>query len=393
MRCRGLVWAVAFSVLAGGRGARADNFSILLDVDGARGFASFTTISDTYDALSTQGLQRIVAGYTETSAATAAVNLRGIPAIASFAAGSPFLRVQVPGPGIDELFLGATREESRRLFEDWLKGRGASNVNSLLRYGVRTTGGDPIAGNPAAAMNQFVAQDFGRAIEAELGGGAGFGMGIRFSLFSTARFDTRQTTLPLNYTWEPTRDDTIEFDAPIAYSDINGAASYGGSFGILYRRRIFEWWSLQPSLRVGAAGSADLGGGSGIYSLALHSTLRFNLPAQFRIAIINGLTYISTFPVSVGRYSIDYDLTNLVFRNGIVLSRNLGLELRGRPVTGSLFAIDTRFTGDAVYVRSYQEFGFFLSWGRESGPIRAGLTYLTGERGTRGLTFNAGIEF
>jgi hypothetical protein len=97
-------------------------------------------------------------------------------------------------------------------------------------------------------------------------------------------------------------------------------------------------------------------------------------------------------PVSVGDYSVNYDVQNTVFRNGLVLSRDLGFRLMELPVQGALFAVDTRFTGDAVYIRNYQEFGGFLSAGSRD-PIRFGFTYMTGDRGLSGFSFNTGVQF
>lgn len=391
MRPRHLLAASAALLLASAAEAR-DPFGIVLNVDGQTGSAGFTRLEDAYRALDTAGLQSIVAGYTETSAATADINLRGVPAQGIFTLNSPALRIVIPGAGIDITFNGATRDESRRLFEDWLRGQGSSEVNRVLRLAAATTSIDPVAGNPNAAMNQFVAADFGRAVETAVGGGSGFGLGVRFGSFSSAGYNTRSISLPINQTFELSPNDTIELDFPLTWTDTEGARSYAGNIGVMYRRRVFDWWTLQPSFRVGGVGSIDLGGGSGVYSAALNSTMRFELPADFRFVLANGITYVSTFPVSVGSYSIDYDLKNIVYRNGVVLSRDLGVQLAGRPLVGSVFAVDTRFTGDDVYIRNYQEFGAFAQLGRDS-PARLGFTFLTGDRGVRGFWLSTGVQF
>lgn len=391
MRLRHLLAAGAALLLATTAEAR-DPFGIALNVDGQTGSAGFTRIEDAYRALDTAGLQSIVAGYTDTSAAIADINLRGVPAQGIFTLNSPALRIVIPGAGIDITFNGATRDESRQLFEDWLRGQGSSEVNRVLRLAAATTSIDPVAGNPNAAMNQFVAADFGRAMETAVGGGSGFGLGVRFGSFSSAGYNTRSVSLPINQTFTLSPNDTIELDFPLTWTDTEGARSYAGNLGILYRRRVLDWWTLQPSFRIGGVGSIDLGGGSGVYSAALNSTMRFDLPADFRFVLANGITYVSTFPVSIGSYSIDYDLKNIVYRNGVVLSRDLGVEVAGRPLVGSIFAVDTRFTGDDVYIRNYQEFGAFAQLGRDS-PARLGFTFLTGDRGVRGFWLSTGVQF
>lgn len=371
----------------------ADPFSVTLTVNGQTGSQGFTRLEDAYRSLDTAGLQRIVGVYTDTSAATVALNLRGVPATGIFLENSPSLRVFVPGAGIDVTFNGATRDESQQLFEDWLRGQGSSQVNQVLRLAAATTSIDPVAGNPNAAMNQFVAADFGRALEAAVGGNQpGFGMAARFGSFSAAGYNSRSLSLPINYSISFSPNDTVEFDLPVTWTDTEGANSYAANFGVLYRRKIFDWWTLQPSLRVGGVGSIDLGGGSGVWSAALNSTMQFNLDETFKLTIANGVTYVSTFPVTVGSYAINYDLQNTVYRNGLVLSADFGLRLAERPLILSAFAIDTRFTGDAVYIRNYQEFGVFGQWGRDS-PARLGVTVLTGDRGVNGFWISTGVQF
>lgn len=378
---------------SGGKASAADPFSVTLTVEGQTGSRGFTRIQDAYDSLDTAGLQSIVGGYTDISAANVALNLRGVPATGIFATNSPALRVLVPGVGIDVTFNGATRDESQQLFADWLRGQGSSQVNEVLRYAAATTSIDPVAGNPNAAMNQFVAADFGRALEASVDGGqAGFGMAARFGSFTAAGYNSRSLSVPLNQTFVLSENDTIELDLPLTWTNTEGAQSYGGNLGMLYRRKVFDWWTLQPSFRVGGVGSIDLGGGSGVYSAALNSTIQFPVTDEIRMTIANGVTYVSTFPVSIGSYSVNYDMQNTVFRNGIVLTGDFGIRLADRALLLSAFAVDTRFTGDAVYIENYQEFGVFGQWGRES-PFRVGATFLTGDRGVRGFYLNTGIQF
>jgi hypothetical protein len=386
--------AAALGLLIQGRGLEAaDPFSVTLNVEGQSGSRGFTRIQDAYNSLDTAGLQSIVGGYTDISAADVALNLRGVPATGIFSANSPALRVIVPGVGIDVTFNGATRDESQQLFVDWLRGQGSSQVNEVLRYAAATTSIDPVAGNPNAAMNQFVAADFGRALEASIDGGqAGFGLAARFGSFTAAGYNSRSLSVPMNQTFVLSENDTIELDLPLTWTNTEGAQSYAGNLGILYRRKIFDWWTLQPSLRVGGVGSIDLGGGSGVYSAALNSTIQFPISDEVRMTIANGVTYVSTFPVSIGSYSVNYDMQNTVFRNGIVLTGDFGIRIADRSVLLSAFAVDTRFTGDAVFISNYQEFGVFAQWGRV-GPFRVGATFLTGEQGVRGFYLNTGIQF
>jgi hypothetical protein len=380
------------SALAALPAAARDPFSLDLTVDDARGSRGFTTLEGAYTALSTSGLQQIVPSYTEVSAATAALDLRGVPAVASFAAGSPVLRVQVPGAGIDETFIGATREESRRLFERWLQGRGDSAVDRLLRTAVRTTPTDPVAGNPNSALTNLAVSDFSRAVDASLGASGGGAHRARFGSFSAAGLGSNSFSLPLDYSLRLSEADTLQFDVPLTYVDTAGAASYSGNVGVLYRRQMTANWALQPSVRFGGAGSLDLGAGSGIWSTGLTSTVGLQVAEGWRLTIANAVTYVATLPISVGRYTVDYNVANTVFRNGLVLTRNLGIEVWRYQLTASLFAIDTRFTGSPVFIRNYQEFGAYVSAGREQ-RRGLGVTLMTGDRGLFGVTVSGGVRF
>jgi hypothetical protein len=102
--------------------------------------------------------------------------------------------------------------------------------------------------------------------------------------------------------------------------------------------------------------------------------------------------------VTISDFGISYDLTNYMFRNGLIATQRLG-ELAGRQVSGSLFAVDTRFTGDDLYVKAYQEYGGYLTFGDPvtvAGmrlPIRLGATFTQGDNGYRGFSANLGFTF
>lgn len=373
-------------------GRAADPFELNLNIDGRPDRRTYTSAEDAIDALDGGGLRQINPDYTDVSAATADILFRGIPIRASFAAGSSALQFQLDALRINRTFSGATRDDSVELLRRYFEGRdGADELTRILRYGVRTTAADPIAGNPASATNRMVAHDFDRALSGGVGS-TGASIGVRFGSFSGAGHNTRTLDLPLGLSWQLSDDDVLEVDAPLSMADTEGAMSYGANIGIRWRRRVTPDWILQPSVRVGGAGSVDLAGGSGLYSVALNSTYTYRINDDWRLTLANGVTYVSTFPVSVGDYRLDYDLKNVVFRNGLAVSYDTGIRLAGLATTVSAFIVDTRFTGDAVFVRNYQEFGVYGTFGTQA-PIRVGITGLVGERGVRGFYVNTGMSF
>ncbi|MBD0271132.1 MAG: hypothetical protein ICV73_04300 [Acetobacteraceae bacterium] len=386
---------VASSFLAAAQPALADPFRIDVELPGTRqtGSGEFTDVETAINQLRTEELTRLVPGYTSTTPATAQIFLRGLRATAAFPDASTTLTFSVGGTSIQgRTFTGPTREDSAELLRRFIEGRDNGATRELLRAAVRLTAVDPVAGNPNALANRMVASDFDRALDAAGGVRTGAALGARFGSFSGGGLTSRNLSLPLGYSWRLSDRDELEVDAPVAWTDTEGANSYSANAGLLWRRRVLPNWTLQPSVRFGAVGSRDLGSGAGAWSAAINSTVNFDLPAALRLTVANGLTYIATIPVSVGRYSLDYGLSNVVFRNGAVLGRDLGFDVLGMPVRGSVFAVDTRFTGDAVYAKNYQEFGAFFSAGGVN-PIRFGVTYINGSRGLRGFTVNTGVVF
>jgi len=371
--------------------ARADPFDVAVTINGIPNQRSFTSAEDAVNLLQTNNLRGLNPGYTDISPADANILFRGIPVQASFAANSTALRFIVPGTGLDRTFVGATRDESVEQLRRFFEGQsGAAELTRILRFGVRTTAADPIAGSPSSAMNRAVARDFDAAFGGASGGGAS--LGVRFGSFSGAGYNTQTLDIPLGLAWQVSDDDLVEVDVPLSTSTTEGARSYGANVGVRWRRRMTPEWTLQPSIRVGGAGSLDLASGSGLYSVALNSTYNWQVNDDWRVTLGNGITYVATFPISVGKYSLDYDLRNIVFRNGVAVTYQTGIQLAGLATAVSVFAIDTRFTGDAVYVRSYQEFGVYGNFGTVD-PLRVGVTGLVGDRGIRGFYLNAGVSF
>ena len=393
MKNLGFPAALALGLAAASPAQARDPFSLSLDVDGNSGSRGFNSIENVVDALSTNALRGLAPSYTDVSAATARLDLRGAPALAAYASNSPALRVQIPVAGIDRTFQGSTREESARLFQRFLEGRdGAGSLNSLLRATTHTSPIDPVAGGPNSALTQLAVADFGRAVQGSFGERGGVGIGARIGSFTAAGYDSWNLTIPIDANWRITERDTVSFEAPIAYTSAGGAASYSGNIGMLYRRRVSEEWQVQVSGRVGAAGSVDLGAGSGVYGLGLVSTLRMPISETWRVTLVNGINYVSTFASSIGRTVIDYNVSNTIFRNGIIVSRDLGLEVGGMALAASAYAIDTRFTGSPVFVRNFQEFGVFVS--PAANPrFGVGVQLMTGDRSLFGFTISTGVKF
>ena len=387
-------WLALLALAAPSFALARDNITINAQSEGQSASRGFSSVDQIFNSLSTSTLSNSLPGYTSNSAATAQFDLRGVPALASFAANSSALRVQIPAAnGLDRVFEGNTREESARLFQRFMQGsNGSASLNALLRAGTHSSPIDPISGGPNSALTQLAVSDFARSVQGSLGDRTGFGIGARVGSFSAAGYDSWNVTAPIDASFRLSERDTLSFDAPFAYTNAGGATSYSGNIGALYRRRVLENWDLQASGRLGAAGSINLGAGSAIFGLGLASTLRLPISESWRLTIVNGLNYVSTLPSSIGKAAVDYSVANTIFRNGLILTRATGLSLAGFPLALSFYAVDTRFAGSPVFVRNFQEFGVFVSPGRESN-FGFGLQVMTGDRGLFGVMVSTGVKF
>jgi hypothetical protein len=380
--------------------AARDAFEGLFEVDGQTSAATRSNAEDFADLFTDAGLSSLFGNYTTVSATTAAVSLRGVPATLSYAAGSTTLRLVVPSAGIDESFTGLTRDESQDLALKWLQGGGGAALTRLLRQAVATTPIDPVAGNPNSLMSLMGAADFGVATGAVPGGRVSFG--ARFGSYSAEGYGTDVYTLPLGTAFDLGESGTtLVLDVPLTLTSTSASQSYSGSAGLGVRVPIplglsGVSWSVLPMLRLGGVGSVDLGAVGAIWSASLTSTLDLTIRQGTRVTIGNMVARLQTLPLKVGDYDVSYELTNQMFRNGVIASQDIG-EWFGRPVQASAFFIDTRFTGDELFVSSYQEFGGFLSFGVQARgqriPLSLGVTVLNGEHGYRGYSVNLGMSF
>jgi hypothetical protein len=394
-------------------------FELTVNVLDNTGFRDFSNLEDFLNALETEELNSIVSTYTNVSPADSILNIRGVPATATYTAGSPVLTFNIPSLGITEVFAGATRDESEELFEDWWEGEGGAALTRLLQEMVAKTPIDPVAGNPNSLMSQMVAADFSSASAlgmgpgpgalSEVGGGGGvaaeagqtrnlIGLEARFGRFTSGAFDTDVITLPLNYTY--TLADprwAVIFDLPLTYVDNSGASSYSGSFGVGLRVPFGDNWSLTPSARMGAVGSVDLGSAALIASGSVTSNYTFDFQNS-TLSVANMLGYYKTFSVSAGDYDVKYDLTNYVSRNGLLFNQILPFDVMNQDTSIELAAVNTQFFGDELYVENFTELSATLGTFRRDGLIawnalRLGFTYTFGENDYQGWRVSLGYRF
>ena len=122
------LWTVPFAaaLIATSPVRSEELFRADLRVDGVERRITSGNAERFLDQLSSDRLRELFPSYTERSAASARVNLRGIAADLSFESNSTRLRLVVPDVGIDQTFTGRTRDDSQKQLEEFAKGAAAN---------------------------------------------------------------------------------------------------------------------------------------------------------------------------------------------------------------------------------------------------------------------------
>ena len=362
-----------FSIMATGTAQAANLFDLNVTVTSpttGSASAAFSSISSLADALQSQNLNNLVKSYNTNSAATATLNIRGLPATVTYQANSPVLRFAVPAAGINTTFNGVTRDDSQIQFKDFLIKNGGAIATRLLQALVANSPIDPVAGNPNSLQNMSAASDFSNATgigmgATEIPGGPGgligqpnlVTLGGDVGVARSGGYTSTIVSLPFRYII-PFSDPryAVTLDAPITYVNTGGASSYFGSFGAALRIPVLENWYLTPNVRFGASGSADLGAGALQYSggIASRYDIFWN---DLQITIGDGVTVAKTVGLNIGPVNVNYDLTNELFNNGVQVEGSLPYVVFGEPTSWQAYVVDTAVTGSKVYINHYDEIG------------------------------------
>ncbi len=386
------------------------NASVSTGAPGAQSATyGFSSAEAAIESLRTANLAARI-NYTGIEAASVQLNFRGLPMALSFPAlDSRTLTFAVPLLGIDQSFTGngattqAARDDAIEQLKDFVrKGALASRIAKKL---AEVSPVDPVAGNPNSLQSRLAAQDFDNAFMAFasriIAGGPSanlsnmLGLGLRFGTYSQGGLTSKAYTLPFSYTVRPDSDPRrqLTLTLPVTFNDVEGAKTYHIAAGANYRVPIDDDWALTPAVNWGVTGSKDLGSVAQVVSLSLTSTYNIELGANHRIAIGNMIGYYKTLKLTVGDYSFNPDIKNVVFRNGILYSMPTSLLGGGKSVEYSL--INTVYTGSALYNKSTNEVGVTLGTNRNANARsyqRAGFSYLFSSK-THGISLNFGYWF
>ena len=337
-----------------------DLFVLTAESEGTVATRGFSNVKRFLDELSEMALMELIPGYTPSASARMVLDVRGLPALAEYPADSTALQFAVPSLGIDLSFAGATRDESRELFVDFLKGEGESILTRLLQGLVSETAVDPVAGNPNSLMAQMAQRDFAVSSADGLDRKM-LGIGLMAGRSEASGFHTNMFTLPINYVVTlPDPRFLFIVDAPLRYVNVEGGEVFDGSLGLGLRIPLFERpeapalrWSVTPVVRAGVVESFDLGSLQAAYSASATSKLE-HARGDLLFTLNNMLGYYKTGTVARG-WSGDYDLTNQIFRNGLKVEGSLGYQLFQEPATWEIQYVNTQIAGDDWFIDNYNE--------------------------------------
>lgn len=377
-------------------------FNASLCVEGEFAGKSFNNIQDLLDVVNTNNLRQLFPTYDENvSQGRFVLDVRGLPAILEYERNSTQLLFTVPSLGISQTFNGATRDNSNDQFEDYIKKNGSDILKELLKVSPV----DPMAGNPTSVQTQMAINDYDAGFDTmhdASAPGSAFGLGARFGSYTMGGFKQNVYTLPISYAYTFANHDVLSFRLPLTFIETDGANSYQGLLGVSYKKNISSRWALTPSIGYGMTGSSDLGSFGHIVSGSLTSDLMLYDNGKYSLSMGNMVGYYLTLPVSMADYKVNYNLQNIITRNGLLLSIPLQKNFLNREFSFDFFVTGTWFFGDALYNNNYQEVGFSFGPRRSvdklapnvsSQTLSLGLKYVRGDRDTGGVQLNFGYRF
>lgn len=374
---------------------------------------SFSSVEDLLDQMETGELETLFPGFNaDTDNIDAALNFRGLDARMTYNGGQ--ITLQIPAAGIDEVFgtLAGDRDAAVEELEDFLKGQGDLKdvLTRLQKAMVAKTPIDPVAGNPNSLMSLMT--------DASWHASTGLGMRTRaprenprtvqgrwgvaelsYEQYENNSFEGRTVTLvPLKFGLDFQSGWALTLDLPLHLVEIEDAQTGAGSLGLALRAPLTDHWALTLGGRVGAVGSIDMGSGAALWQATLASNYERSLTDSIRFGIANMGGIIQSIPLEYDEFDVDYDLSNTVMRNGLMLGWDTGVRMWWSELQMAVTVSDTRFFGDELFMDNYQEVGLELKTARDFGRLQydtvsIGVSYLYGEEDYQGFRVKAALQF
>lgn len=369
--------------------AQLDQLNSLFRIGLTLGQPGGTTITDSYgvdvaddsqDFMSPEWLTaRYGARYNDRLAVSGLLDFRGLPIYGFYDANSTVFRISVPaldaeGEVYQNRFVGATRQESYDLFNDYLDdidGPEAERlVRLLLKSLARYSPVDPLAGNPNSIQGGLVRSSLDlssgdSAIEQAANGGTNTAgdpwiMGANYSGGSSGggRYDFMRVDGRVSRSFRLSEGGRalLKFDMPISYSEVNGARAANAQLGVgVEFPLIAQRWSLEPRLGYGITASDQLGSLGHMISTTVASRFVLGGLGRGKLVIGNMVGYTSTMSTGFTGYNINPGLKNWAFRNGVAYDLPLKFRSFGRNASLRASYTLTNYAGDKLYYNKFHE--------------------------------------
>jgi hypothetical protein len=328
------------------------------------------------DMLEKGGLDALLPGGFDplTDDLAAGLDLRGMASTYSWTAATGVLKFEIPGV-LHVQFTGSDYQEALDRFEAWLKGdfEGSlapkASLTALLQGLVKHSPVDPVAGNPNSLQSRMLSSDYRLGTEGPFTSGDGpldpstnlVGLGIEYSHFSGGSFSGEAVELPIDYRFNlrnPKWSVLVNLPLTATFTEGQWSILASGALGAQFRPT--DWWALTPMLRIGAAGSIDVGALGVLYGFTLTNHMRLFEWRGMRLAMGNMAGFTKSVDgIKIGDYELTYDITNPVLRNGGYVEGEF--DLFGIPAGWKVFGSNMLLFGDDLFAESQNEVGAQLS--------------------------------
>ena len=314
--------------------------------------------------------------------------------------------VTIPSTGFSRTFTGANEREVRDEIRDFLLKQGAREYARFLRTVnqrslIGVADGNPLAATALLANSSFFKfglqrspYDAGGTIyAAPNGGGLRFDLGGGFA--NTDDGDGFFVSAALSSVIRFNRHVGLSLSSPFTYRKVEDAEVFLGGFEAALpvvvtapRTGRGATWQLTPSFLSGAAGSLDLAAGGTFLGGGVTSSIAVPFGESATITVGNGIYFFEGYPIDVGEYEFDTELSQQIVKNGVKFTQALGRSFfADASLTHTAFlqdaALDSYLTpGAAIGVRFNPTSGLRLAYQGDHGDG------FTSHGGTVSLFFN-----
>lgn len=390
-----LLLTTAITMMAATSQAKMFELHINQPLTGINETKGFDSVIDVFDHYQDGSLNSIFNNYDKTKAATGNLNFRGVMMNFAFnVAGN--LTFTVPSIGINEVFPGTTQEASFKMFKDYLKNNKDGLLKKILKATVADTPYDMVAGNPNSLMANMADNTFQRGGGGVLGNFLSYLSPDASTHYFKVNGDEKKASvysLPMGKSFKFSNGSSLMFDMPIYYTDMDGSASYSTQLGLAYmfpliKKEGFKW-NLTPGIRGGAVYSEEMLSGGLLYSGSITSHMSMPVGA-FTYGLTNMVGYIRDFSIEAAGYEVDYDLRNMVYKNGV--SVDYALNDKWSLVSSYSY---TFYKGSELFIDEYHDVTMSLTRKFREGSFFSGMA-LVGNYSFDGddyYAYRVGINF